>query len=319
MSPNPQIYFAPFQGITTAVFRREFAKYFQGIDKFFTPYFSGSLFKQKSNRKILKALSEKEVNGIPLIPQILSKDADELIGFANYCRELGFKEVNWNLGCPHPQVADKKRGSGLLNHPKMIDEILQKAIPKLPIPLSIKCRLGYESVEEFHELSTIFNRFPLQEIILHARTGKQMYKGNANLDAFAKATAELKPNVVYNGDIFLKEDFARVTNQLPDQQTIMLGRGLLRNPFLAGSIKAINLTVDKKLHLRSFIENLYIAYRKENNKDLNMLKKLKEYWWYLAYSFDNPKAIERKIRKAKSFDAYEQSVSAVFDVFSIVV
>ncbi len=315
MPTNPQIYFAPFQGITTAVFRREFAKYFQGIDKFFTPYFSGDFSKQKRNSKTLKALSEKEVNGIPVVPQILSNDAEELIAFANYCRKLGFREVNWNLGCPHPQVADKNRGSGLLKQPQMIDEILQKVIPQLAIPLSIKCRLGYESVEEFQELSSVFNRFPLLEIILHARSGRQMYKGDANLDAFANATAELQQTVVYNGDIFLNEDYDKIKNRFPDQQIIMLGRGLLRNPFLASSIKAINLSVDKKLQLRSFIENLYIAYRKENNKDLNLLKKLQEYWLYLAYSFENQKTIERRIRKAKSFDAYEQCVSAIFNEF----
>ncbi|MBK9356299.1 MAG: tRNA-dihydrouridine synthase [Bacteroidales bacterium] len=60
------------------------------------------------------ALKNQSESGIEVVPQVLSKSAGEIIWLAQVCEQLGFKELNWNLGCPYPQVANKKRGSGIL-------------------------------------------------------------------------------------------------------------------------------------------------------------------------------------------------------------
>ena len=125
MSGKDNLYVAPFQGITGAVFREIYTQYFTGVDKLFTPFFTG-IYKKKNLITRSDELDEMQHNKIPLVPQILSKDADEMLRFGEFCAEKGFAEINWNLGCPYPRVANKKRGSGILPHPEMLSDILSR-------------------------------------------------------------------------------------------------------------------------------------------------------------------------------------------------
>lgn len=312
MRQDVHIYFAPFQSITTHTFRRVYSQHFKGVDKLFTPYFSKLIAREKLASKNLKALQNQSENNIEVVPQILSKDADEIIGFAQNCQQMGFQELNWNLGCPHPQVANKKLGSGLLPYPDIIDEILQKVMSEINIPFSIKCRLGYLSSNELKELIPIFNRYPISELTIHARTGRQMYTGQTDRETFASITPLLNSPLVYNGDLFTLEDYVQFEKQFPKVNRIMLGRGILTDPFLPARIKGIDLPSDPKAQLYRFMEELYLAYRKEKNNQLSLLSALKEYWTYLANAFDEPTKVYRKLKKCKSFDAYENAVYAVF-------
>lgn len=318
MNQYLKIYFAPFQGITTPTFRRIFAEHFVGIDKMFTPYFSGMMPEKKLTTKNLVALKNQVENGIEIVPQILSNDADEIIVFANNCQKFGFNELNWNLGCPHPQVADKKRGSGLLPYPERIDEILQKVSTEIKIKFSIKCRLGYFSSTELEALIPIFNRYQISELTIHARTGRQMYSGQADQEAFSNYASQLTSTVVYNGDIFNLTDYRTFSASQPDIQRLMMGRGILSDPFLPARIKGFDLPSNPKAKLRKFMEDLYIAYRRDYNDQLTLLNSLKEYWIYLANSFEEPHKVFRKVKKVKSFDDYEEVVSDVFNAYDLV-
>lgn len=312
MRQDVQIYFAPFQSITTHTFRRVYSQHFNGVDKLFTPYFSKLKAGEKLASKNLKALQNQSENNINVIPQILSKDADEIIGFAQNCQQMGFQELNWNLGCPHPQVANKKLGSGLLQYPDLVDDILQKVMAEINIPLSIKCRLGYHSKDELTELIPIFNTYPLHEITIHARIGKQLYSGETDRNTFEQATSQLNAPLVYNGDIFTLEDYSQFKDRFPRINHVMLGRGILSDPFLPARIKGMDLPSDPKAQLYKFMEELYLAYRKEKNNQLSLLSALKEYWTYLANAFDKPTKVYRKLKKCKSFDAYEDAVYTIF-------
>ena len=147
MTPTENLYLAPFQGITGMVFREIYTKHFKGIDKLFTPFFTG-IYKKTNLTTRSDELHEIHHNHVQLVPQILSKDAEEIIRFASYCHEIGFKEINWNLGCPYPRVANKKRGSGMLPYPDMVLEIFEKLNGKINTRLSVKCRLGYNTSDE---------------------------------------------------------------------------------------------------------------------------------------------------------------------------
>ena len=106
----------------------------------------------------------------------------DFINLAVRLFDLGYMSVNWNLGCPFPMVAKKKRGSGLLPYPENIDAFLEKTVSSIPNRLSIKTRLGRRHINEIFKLMPIFNQYPLEEIIIHPRTGKQMYDGKTDLD-----------------------------------------------------------------------------------------------------------------------------------------
>jgi len=313
---NPvRIYLAPFQGITGITFRKVFTKHFQGTDKLFTPFFTTFPLNNKLSPRKLEELGLPAENGTEVVPQILCKDADEIIRFATFCGNQGFKEINWNLGCPYPQVANKKRGSGMLPYPGMIDEILKRVMPGIPIRLSVKCRLGYFSSDEIFDLIPIFNQYPISELTVHARIGKQLYSGEADLETFEKLGPVNNIPLVYNGDIFSVKDFLQLQKQFPSVHNWMIGRGLLYDPFLPAAIKGTGIPADRKAYVRNFIDDLYFAYRKQKNDNLSAIGTLKEYWSYLAMSFDDPHKVFSKLKKVKSFDEYEDAVVFIFREF----
>ena len=307
-----QIYLAPFQGITGITFRRTYSQHFQGVDKLYTPFFTSINNELKLSARKLAELGNISENGVEVVPQVLSKDADEIIRFALFCEKLGFKELNWNLGCPYPMVANKKRGSGMLPYPEMVDEILQKVMAETAIRFSVKCRLGYFSPDEIFNLIPVFNRHTIPELTIHARIGKQLYSGEPDLETFQKAISLLTVPVVYNGDIFSLNDFQRVSDRFPVVNTWMIGRGLLSDPFLPAIIKGLPLATDRQSLIRKFIDDLYFAYRNQLNDNPAVLGILKEYWHYLAESFDNPHKVFKKLKKVKRFDEYEDAVGFVF-------
>jgi tRNA-dihydrouridine synthase len=310
------IYLAPFQGITGVTFRKIYSKHFQGVDKLFTPFFTNISNDSKLPVRKLAELGNSAENGVEVVPQMLSKDAGEIIRFSNFCQKLGFKELNWNLGCPYPMVAHKKRGSGMLPYPEMIDEILQKVMSETSIRFSIKCRLGYQSAEEIFNLIPVFNRHNISELTIHARIGKQLYTGETNLETFQKAASLLLAPVVYNGDIFSVRDFQKINTRFKTINTWMIGRGLLTDPFLPAKIKGLSMAADQQAHIRRFIDDLYFGYRKQLNDNLAVNGILKEYWKYLCESFDDPHQVFKNLKKVKNFDEYENAVAFVFKEFN---
>ena len=197
----PFLSLGPFQGITDAPFRNVFKRHFDGIDKFYTPFFTGI---QKDHAKNLQGEEiDPSCNDVEtLTPQILSTDAEEILRFAKQCKQLGYKEINLNMGCPFPRVANKKRGCGLLPYPDKVETMLERIFEEIDIKFSVKCRLGYFNPDEIDAIIPIFNRFPLSELIIHPRIGKQLYKGKADVERFKTLIPYINAPLVYNGDIF---------------------------------------------------------------------------------------------------------------------
>ncbi|KAF0202447.1 MAG: hypothetical protein FD170_1914 [Bacteroidetes bacterium] len=307
------IYFAPFQGITTKPFRALYARHFKGVDKLYTPYFSNFAVGHTLPPLKQKALKDQFENGIEVVPQVLSKSAEEIISFARNCEEFGFKELNLNLGCPYPQVTRKLRGAGMLPFPDMVDEILEKVMKEIKISFSVKCRLGNLSAKEMDALIPVFNRYPINELTIHARIGKQLYSGKPDYDSFAGAVAQLQMPVVYNGDIFTDSDFEKFKSRFPEINLLMIGRGILSDPFLPSRIKGFELPSDPGKIISTFIDDLYMAYRKERDDNPSVLNAMKEYWAYLAESFDEPTKVFKKIKKAKNFETYDEAITLIFE------
>ncbi len=291
-----------------------YTRLFGGIDKLFTAFFT-SVYHDKKLKRRVHDLEKREFHRTPVVPQILSKDAGELIRFAKICRRHGYDEINWNLGCPFPRVANKQRGSGLLPYPEKVSEILDAVMPEIPIRLSIKCRLGYRNEQEIMQLIPVFNRYPLSEVIIHARIGKQLYKGNVHTGFFEKAAETSKIPAGYNGDIFTADDFYVFRERFRGVTRWMIGRGVLCDPFLPLDIRGSGTSGKRTPMVNRYVNELYYGYRKAMNDRLQALNRMKELWSYLALSFNHPVKVFGLIKKAKSFDDYEYAVSRVFSDF----
>ncbi|MBR3698258.1 MAG: tRNA-dihydrouridine synthase family protein [Bacteroidales bacterium] len=300
----------PFQGITDAPFRNVFKKHFGGIDKFYTPFFTGI---QKDHAKNMQVEEiDPRFNDVEtLTPQILSTDAEEILRFASQCKELGYKEINLNMGCPFPRVANKKRGSGLLPYPEKIDTMLCRVFEKIEVGFSVKCRLGYVNPDEIYPVLEVFNKYPLSELIIHPRIGKQLYKGEADVKRFAELMPLIKAPLVYNGDIVSMESFECIREQVQPVNEFMLGRGLLANPFLAEEIKGSCQAKDVD-RLYNYVIDLYEDRLRHAGGSPKVLGRMKELWSYLMNSFDEPQDIWRKIKKINALREYEEAVETVF-------
>ena len=299
----------PFQGITDAPFRNVFKRHFGGIDKFYTPFFTGI---QKEHAKNLQVEEiDPQYNDVEtLTPQILSTDAEEILRFASQCKELGYKEINLNMGCPFPRVANKKRGCGLLPYPEKIDAMLSKVFERIDMKFSVKCRLGYFDPDEIVPVIDIFNQYPLSELIIHPRIGKQLYKGEADVKRFAELMPLIQAPLVYNGDIVSVESLKRIQEQVKPVNDFMLGRGVLANPFLAEEIKQLGTHHCERLH--EYVVDLYEDRLRHAGGSPKVLGRMKELWSYLMYSFDEPQDIWRKIKKINALKEYEEAVETVF-------
>ena len=309
-----KLYLAPFQGITTYTYREIYTKYFKGIDKLYTPFFVG-VQKVSGLEKKSADLRVTHHNGIEVVPQILSKDAEEIIRFANFCNQKGFKEINWNLGCPYPRVANKKRGSGMLPFPNTINDILEKVLPEINIDFSIKCRLGYKDENEIFPVIEVINTHRISELTIHARIAKQLYSGDVNKEVFAEASQKCKVPVVYNGDIFNVDDYNSFNEEFREINRWMIGRGLLEDPFLPAKIKGLHIPEkeEQKEIIYKFITSVYLAYRKKLNDRPQAISVMKELWGSLSKSFENPHKIFNRIKKTKSFEDYEAAVYKAFE------
>ncbi len=312
---NPRLSLGPFQGITDAPFRNVFKKHFGGIDKYYTPFFTGI---QKDHAKNMQVEEiDPTCNDVEtLTPQILSTDAEEILRFASQCKALGYKEINLNMGCPFPRVANKKRGSGLLPYPEKIDAMLGRVFEQIEVGFSVKCRLGYVNPDEIYPVIEVFNKYPLSELIIHPRIGKQLYKGEADVQRFAELIPLIKAPLVYNGDIVSVDSFEKIREQVQPVNEFMLGRGLLANPFLAEEIQCrldfakSNLTRIERLH--TYVVDLYEDRLRHAGGSPKVLGRMKELWSYMMYSFDEPQDIWRKIKKINALKEYEDTVETVF-------
>ena len=304
----------PFQGITDAPFRNVFKKHFGGIDKFYTPFFTGI---QKDHAKNMQVEEiDPTCNDVEtLMPQILSTDAEEILRFATQCKALGYREINLNMGCPFPRVANKKRGSGLLPYPEKIDAMLDRVSEQIEIGFSVKCRLGYVDPDEIYPVIEVFNKYPLSELIIHPRIGKQLYKGEADVQRFAELIPLIKAPLVYNGDIVSVESFEKIREEVQPVNEFMLGRGLLANPFLAEEIKGKKDQTIERLH--AYVVDLYEDRLRHAGGSPKVLGRMKELWSYLMYSFDEPQDIWRKIKKINTLKEYENAIETVFQEHSM--
>jgi tRNA-dihydrouridine synthase B len=303
---------APLRGITDYIFRSVYAVHFSGFDCALAPFVSsvkGAVVKKGHIKDILLENNRK----LPVVPQIIGKNAEEFTVLAKQLSAIGHETVNWNLGCPFPQVTRKKRGAGLLPFPELIEAFLDHVVPRIPNKLSIKMRLGLTDAREIQKVLPILNKFPLAEIIIHPRTASQMYTGAVDLDSFEWCLGASVHPVVYNGDINSIEIFKTLTNRFKKVDSWMIGRHAIVDPFFAETLRGSpGISKNSLERIHDFHNNLLETYEKEIPNPGNVLDKMKGLWFYLAQSLTNGEKILKRTQKTKRLDNYREFVKKVF-------
>ncbi|MBC3797503.1 tRNA dihydrouridine synthase [Acetobacterium tundrae] len=304
-----KFYFAPMEGLTGYIFRNAHHAFFNNIDKYFSPFIVANQSKSFKTRELNDILPENN-QGLVLIPQLLTNNAKDFIQTSNKIKVMGYDEINLNLGCPCGTVVSKNRGSGFLSKRAELDAFLDEVFSQATIKISLKTRIGKDQPEEFYDLIEIFNKYPLEELIIHPRIQKDFYKNKPNMKIFKEALVLSKNPVCYNGDIFTIKDYQTFSNDFPDVDTLMLGRGLLAHPGLNSDVKS-NVKLEKKL-LKDFHDKIYEDYKSILCGEKNVLFKMKELWFYMIPVFSDHAKYAKKIKKSKGFYDYDEAVSSLF-------
>ncbi len=303
----------PIRGGTDHIYRNTFARHFEGFDLAVAP-FVNDVGTNKIRPKYVRTLLPENNTAMPVIPQILSKSPEGFVHLANYLADLGYQTINWNLGCPYPQVARKQRGAGLLPHTDTIRQFLDNTIPQLKGKISIKTRLGREHKDELFRLMPVFNEYPIAEIIIHARTGRQMYDGVPDLDAFGTALALSRHPVVYNGDIRSADDFIGLSRRFPTVSRWMIGRWAMVDPFLPMLIKTGKDTAENKTKkMQAFHDDLYDQYAHALHGPSHLIDRMKGLMVSFCLAFEEDKKAVKQIKKSRTPEQYEAAVYRFFD------
>ena len=130
------IYFAPMEGLTDRIYRRLHHKYFPGVDCYFTPFFSPTVHRSLTARE-QRELPPADSLGFPVVPQLLTKNAEDFLWMTQVIRDRGYTQVNLNLGCPSGTVVSKGKGSGMLADPEALERFLDAVFAKTPLPISL--------------------------------------------------------------------------------------------------------------------------------------------------------------------------------------
>jgi len=310
---TPTLLSSPLQGFTDFRFRNAFHQYFGGIDTYYAPYIRFN--KKIEIRNLYKRDLLPENNHVSeLIPQIMTNDADEFLFTVKFIQEIGYKELNWNLGCPYPMVTKKGMGSGLINSPDKIDEILNRVHSETNIVVSMKMRMGYLNPDEILRTFPVLDKYPLKNIAIHARIGKQLYKGGVDLDSFQKCVDNTKHTLYYNGDITSVEKFNEIKEHFPSIKHFMIGRGLISDPFLPQMIQENTTKYPKNRWdvFQEFHDTIFKEYDDFLSGPTPIRMKMLGFWEYFSQSFSNPQKTYKKIKKATNTVRYNQAVKEIF-------
>lgn len=325
-----KIYMAPLEGLTGHIFRRCYDKYFgKGkIDKYFIPFISPNTSEGYTTREV-RDIDPVNNAGMVAIPQIMANDVGFFLKGAAMLKDLGYKEINLNVGCPSGTVVSKFRGAGFLAIPDELDRFLYEVLasPVMSgVRMSVKTRLGMREESEFDRLLSIYNKYDFEEVIIHARVRADKYNGTPRMEAFEKALEDSSNPVGYNGDVNTREDFIRIgskygvngTVQGNKIDSVMLGRGLVADPGLIGVISSefpaeyVRDLKEEKSRIKSFMTEVFNGYLEVMDGDPKAMHKMKEIWVYMGNSFVGGEKILKEIKKSQRICDYTAAVETFF-------
>ena len=293
-------YFAPMEGITGHIYRRAFHQHFPAPDVYFTPFISPDGNKILRNKEKRDVLPENNA-GMQVVPQIITNRADYFLMAAEYLKsEYGYSEVNLNLGCPSGTVVTKGKGSGFLSRLDELERFFEEVFEKCTLEVSVKTRVGRNDAEDWERILEIYK--------------KDFYKGQVRMDTFAYAYETYEKPLCYNGDIFTKESYEKLTVRFPKLENVMLGRGLLSDPYLIARLRGEALPEEsvRREAIRAFHGQLMAEYGEVLSCDRDLLYKMKELWFYLLDSFEDSDKARKQIRKCEKLSEYRTVTEELF-------
>lgn len=309
------IHVAPMEGLTGHVWRRVHARHFGAADSYWIPFVTPTREPGFTDRQ-MRDLDPAVNKGFRAVPQLLTRRPQDFVWAARALGEMGYDEVNLNLGCPAGTVVAKGKGSGFLREPEALDDFLAAIFSESGLPpISVKTRVGFANEDEFDRLVSIYNRYPMKSLTVHPRLKSDQYKGSVRLPTLDRLYPSLSMPVIYNGDIVTPDDALAMSRRYPSLDALMIGRGLIADPALSRKLKGGPGATREEL--RTFTEDLYESFATAFGSRKNAMMRMKEYWFYQLNLFENSEKPGKAIFKSKTFEDFSAAQQTVFDTLPL--
>ncbi|MDR0433845.1 MAG: tRNA dihydrouridine synthase DusB [Gracilibacteraceae bacterium] len=232
---TPPVYLAPMAGVTDRAFR-EIAREISPA-RVMTEMISAKAL-LRNNRKTWAMLA-LAAEAPPRLAQLFGRDAGEVAAAAQILAEAGADGININMGCPTAKIVKNGEGAALLRDPAQAAAVARAAARAVSIPVSVKCRLGWNEAEAdaAARLAPRWEEAGVACLIVHGRTREQFYAGRADWAAIAAVRAATGLPVIANGDVASPAD-ARAALSQTGCAGVMIGRAALGNPWLLAAVSA---------------------------------------------------------------------------------
>lgn len=230
--PRPFFILAPMEAVTDVVFRHVVEKA-AAPDLYFSEFTNATGWAHAGDKAIGMRLVKTD-DEQPIVAQLWGAIPADMAKLANHCKTLGFDGVDINMGCPDASAVKAGGGSGMIRTPELAAEMIAAAKTS-GLPISVKTRLGYSRVDEWHDWLTHILKQDVENLTIHLRTKKEMSKVDAHfelIDDIKKLRDEIAPNTLLtiNGDIRNRKHGMELVEK-HGVDGIMIGRGIFANPF----------------------------------------------------------------------------------------
>lgn len=297
---------APMEGVTDIAFRQVIARAARP-DIFFTEFTNVNSYSSEKGRPNALERLRSEPAEQPIVAQIWGKNPEMFKETVEAVKNLGFKAVDINMGCPERHVVATGGGSGLIRTPELAKEILRAAMEVDGITVSVKTRLGYTKTDEWRAwLANLLEEHPAA-LTVHLRTKKEMSKVDAHYELIPEIVAlknQLSPDtkLIINGDIKSAAEAQKFVEQGVDG--IMIGRGVFQNPYCFEKSPKEH-TREELLDLMRYHLDLYEKY------ELHPYDPLKHFYKIYINNFPGASDLRAELMQTKSIAEARKVISRI--------
>ena len=296
-------YFAPMEGLTDSIYRRNHNRFFSGVDTYYMPFISPTVHRCLTHRED-RELPFADTVPFRAVPQLMTRVPEDFLWAARVCLDRGYDEVNLNAGCPSGTVVAKKKGAGMLEDPESLDRFLDSVFRDAPLSISVKTRLGLADPEEFFGILEVYNRYPIKELTIHPRVRKQFYDGDVNMEMFRFALENSKNPLCFNGNLRTLAEVKAFETAFPQVDAVMVGRGLIGNPGMLDPLGPARMEEFHDALLEDYIANF--------GGPRNAMFRMKENWRHMILMFEGSEKHWKKLRKCTDVAEYRHLTAEIF-------
>jgi len=301
---KPILALAPMADVTDPPFRKLFAKYgkpdvtwteFVSADGLMlAPHKPKDKYGMAPVDKLRIDLTYSEAER-PIVAQLFSSHPGRMEAAAKYCADKGFDGIDINMGCPDKSIEKQLAGSAMIKHPEKAAEIIAAAKRGAgTIPVSVKTRVGYNSIDDFETWISHLLQQDIACLSIHWRTRKELSKVPAHWELASKAVVlrnKIAPNTIIlgNGDVTSVEDALEKIKE-SGVDGAMIGRGIFGNPWFFNTVIDRDTDISIEERLRVMLEHTELFAEMLPHKTFAVMKK-----HYKAYVDTFPGAKELRI------------------------